>query len=162
MLQGILEQVAHGGHSADLFTLEATADGAHALAARVKGMEFVRDLDDLVEPHGCRVVYDDGFPAGETGLVLGNLLVVQRLRNPPRRVLGGTHEFGHWLDQRHRINGTHPDVWLLTLMLAWPLAAIRRGEGPLLGIPAELIVVRACMPSVRRLLARQGRLDDFV
>lgn len=162
MLQGIIEQIEGGGHAADWFTLEATADGAHAKAGERKGLEYVRDIESLASAHGCVIEHDDGFPPGETGLVLGNKLVVQRFRSPPRRVLGETHEFGHWLDRAHGIRGTHSDVWCLTLMLAWPMAAIRRGEGPLLGIPAGLVVVRARMPLVRRILARQGRLDDFV
>lgn len=162
MFQGIVEQIEGGGHTADWLTLEATADGAHAHAGGQRGHDLARDLDDLVGAHGCTIRFDRGFPPGETGLVLGNVLVVAALVSATRRALGGCHEFAHWLDRKHHLQGTHGDVWCLTLMLAWPLAAIRRGDGPVLGIPAELVVVRARMPSVRRILSRQGRLDDFV
>lgn len=162
MFQSVIHEIEGGGRSADWLTLEATADAAHAKAGRRLGVEFVRSLTSLVESHGCLLAEDDGFPPGEHGLVLDDTLVVRRVGNLPRHTFFGAHEFGHWLDRRHRMFCTHADIQCLTLMLAWPMVAIRQGEGPLLPIPAELVVYRANMTPVMRLLARQGRLSDFV
>ena len=162
MWQDVVAEMMHGGRRVDPMLLEATADQAHARAGRPRGLDFVRTIEELAEAHGVRIAYDPGFPTGHHGLVVGNTIVLARGMKEPLRVATGGHELSHILETRHRWDALHGDTWEQALMLAWPLSAIRAGEGPVLAYPAELMVYRAKMPAARRLLRLQGRLDDFV
>ena len=162
MWQDVLVEMTHGGRRVDPMLIEATADQAHALAGRPRGVEFVRSIEDLAAAHGIRIAYDHGFPDGHRGLVIGGKIVLAWGMKEPMRVASGGHEFAHILETRNGWDGLHGDTWAQALALAWPLSALRAGEGPVLAYPAELMVYRARMPAARRLLRLQGRLDDFV
>lgn len=162
MWSNVRAELFCGSRRIDPLFLEASADAAHAHAGRPEGREWTPSFDALVARHGLVLEYDHGFPEGEMGLVLGSKIILATGMREPRRVAVGSHEFCHWKEGDARWDAAHADIWAMTLMLAWPLSAMRAGAGPVFPFPAELVVLRAQMPTAARVLRKQGRLDDFV
>ncbi len=112
----------------DLIVLEGLARDAYAHA----GLAHVLRVNPLwlLRRHGLR--WRIGHPVGSTGAQLVNHALVVYRAGLRGRALGLAllHEFAHWLlDEHHRHDHDQRDVWLLTILLAFPgthLHVVRR------------------------------------
>jgi hypothetical protein len=113
-----------------MMVLEGLARGAYVKAGllRVLGCSAFW----LLLAHEVR--WHLGHPLGGSDAQLLNHAVVIYRVNIARRILGLAvfHEFAHWLlDEHYRHEHDHRDVWILTLLLAFPADHLRiiRAEG---------------------------------